>query len=203
MAYSDFTLERVKIDFNLTFNETSDLFVGVEEVSPSARLSETLAEAVPLASAIGTEKALSELIITPILLEVRRHSAHPVSLFSGTNFVVNPELGLTGFCDFILSRSPQQYFVSEPVVTVVEAKNGIIGSGLGQCAAEMVAAQIFNASKLQTVSGAVAPTIYGAVTTGTIWKFLKLEGSILFIDLREYYISQINFVLGILAIAVG
>jgi hypothetical protein len=193
MAYSDFTLERVKADFSLTFNETTDLFVGIEAIAPSVRLSETLAEAVPLASAISTEKAFSELIIAPILLEVRRRSVHPVSLFSGTNFVVKPEIGLTGFCDFILSRSLEQYFISQPVVTVVEAKNGIISSGLGQCAAEMVAAQIFNASELQ---------IYGAVTTGTIWKFLKLQGSTLFIDLREYYLNQIDLVLGILATTV-
>ncbi len=144
MAYSDFTLPKVQADFGLLFTETTEVFTNTEKITPSDRLSETLAEGIPLALAIASEKARSELIITPILLEVRRRAEQLVSLFSGVNFVVSPEKGLTGFCDFILSCSPEQYFITKPVVTIVEAKNDNINSGLGQCAAEMVAAQLFN-----------------------------------------------------------
>lgn len=34
-------------------------------------------------------------------------------------------------------------------------------------------------------------TIYGVVTTGTAWLFLKLEQKTVYIDNKEYYISQL------------
>jgi hypothetical protein len=67
-----------------------------------------LEENVPLALAINTEKARSELIVTPILLEVWRLMRREISLFSGIEFNVAPDRGLNGVCDFILSRSPMQ-----------------------------------------------------------------------------------------------
>ncbi len=60
------------------------------------------------------------------------------------DFNVDSEKGLTGFCDFIISSSSERLFVSAPVMMLVEAKKEDIISGLGQCVAEMVAAQIFN-----------------------------------------------------------
>jgi hypothetical protein len=58
----------------------------------------------------------------------------------------------------------------------------------------MVAAQIFN------TPGAAngIETVYGAVTTGNNWRFLKLIGRTVFIDMVEYHISQIDKLLGIL-----
>lgn len=177
MAYSDFSLTKVQSNFSLSINEKVDLFAGVEAIALTDLLRLTLKETIPLVSAINTEKARSELIIAPILLEVRRHLQYQIGLFSGVDFVVAPEQGLTGFCDFILSRSPEQYFITSPVVTIVEAKNENIKAGLGQCAAEMVAARLFNEQNLREIQ-----TIYGTVTTGQIWKFLKLEGQTVFID---------------------
>jgi len=194
MAYSDFTLSRVKTDFDLTIAENVDLFQGVEAIAPSELLSLTLKETIPLVSAINTEKARSELIIAPILLEVRRQQKYQLSLFSGVDFVVAPEKGLNGFCDFILSRSTEQYFISSPIVTIVEAKNENIKAGLGQCTATMVAAQLFNEQESSELK-----VIYGAVTTGSAWKFLKLEGQTIFIDLSDYYIKEVGQLLGILA----
>lgn len=75
----------------------------------------------------------------------------------------------------------------------VEAKNDNIQSGLGQCMAEIIAAQIFNQRKGKEIS-----TIYGVVTTGTNWKFLALKGQIIEIDLNEYFISELGKILGIL-----
>ena len=57
-----------------------------------------------------------------------------------------------------------------PVVVVIEAKQENIKLGLGQCAATMVAAQRFNAQRALDI-----PTVYGSVTTGTAWRFLKLN----------------------------
>lgn len=40
--------------------------------------------------------------------------------------------------------------------------------------------------------------IYGTVTTGSIWRFLKLEGKMVFIDRPEYYLHQVGQILAIL-----
>ncbi|HAZ47548.1 MAG TPA: hypothetical protein DCZ55_24605 [Cyanobacteria bacterium UBA11371] len=193
MAYSDFNLSKFKKTFNLQIDEEADLFAPVEAMQPSETLKATLAETLELGLAINTEKARSELIITPLLLEVRRKANFPLSLFSGVEFNVDSTKGLNGYCDFILSRSKEQLTINAPVVIVVEAKNENITGGLGQCAATMLAAQLFNQQE-----GSEIKTIYGSVTTGDIWKFLKLEESEVSIDLNNYYIKELDKILGIL-----
>ena len=105
-------------------------------------MAEILKQNVPLAFAIGTEKAGSELIIVNFFLELKRRSR--ISFFSGIEFTVDKEQGLNGFCDFIISQSPEQLFLDTPILAVVEAKNERITSGLGRCVAEMVAAKVYN-----------------------------------------------------------
>ncbi|MDY6803118.1 MAG: hypothetical protein SXA11_04840 [Cyanobacteriota bacterium] len=193
MPYSKFTLEEVLTQFNLTLVENLGQFNNLPEVAPSQLLEETLKDNVPLAVAIATEKARSELIVSPILVEVRKKLNKQISFFSGIEFNVNVELGLSGFCDFLISLSSLQTIIKTPVVALVEAKNDNIKSGLGQCLAEMVAAQIFNQSK-----GNEIPKIYGAITTGTAWQFLELEGQTVVLDLEEYSVKNLPKLLGIL-----
>jgi hypothetical protein len=193
MAYSDFTLTKVKQQFGLTVNESLDLFTEVKPVAPSEFLSLTLKEYLPLATAINTEKARSELLIAPVLTEIRRQLKNHVSFFSGTEFNVDAARGLQGFCDYILSRSTEQFDITAPVVTIVEAKNESIKSGLGQCIASMFAAQVFNQN-----AGSDPEVIYGAVTSGTNWRFLTLQDQIVYIDSAEYFINQVDQILGIL-----
>lgn len=195
MAYSDFTtISKVRTTFNLTINETNHLFTDITPIEPSDYLKITLNEFLPLANAINTEKARSELIIAPVLLEVRRHLNFQVGFFSGTDFNVDPTVGLSGYCDYILTASKEMYEIRSPVVTLVEAKNENLKSGLGQCIAEMVAAQQFNQQEETPIDA-----IYGAVTTGMIWKFLRLNNQTVFIDLSDYFIKEVDKVLGILA----
>jgi hypothetical protein len=194
MAYSDFTLKKVLSEFELRLLENKDLFTNVPNVEPSAFLTETLAENVPLALSISTEKARSELIIVNLFIELRKKYQHKISLFSGVKFDVDVDKNLNGFCDFLISLSAEQLFVSAPIIAVVEAKNENIISGLGQCIAEMLAAQRFNVEDNQAIS-----TIYGIVTTGNAWKFLKLTNHDVFIDVKEYYIDNPSKILGILA----
>jgi hypothetical protein len=194
MPYSDFkTLDKAINDFNLTLEESHNLFAGVVPLQPSQRLKETLEETLELATNISTEKARSELIITPILLEVRRMFQGKIGYFSGNSFNVDDSRGLNGVCDFILSASENQLIITAPVITLVEAKDNDLRQGLGQCVAEMVAAQVFNERKGKS------QIIYGVVSTGTLWKFLMLEGQIVKIDRSEYFITQIEQILGILA----
>jgi len=116
-----------------------------------------------------------------------------VSFFSGLDFNVDKTKGLNGFCDFIISQSSEQLFLNAPVIALVEAKNENIIGGLGQCAAEMVAARIFNERENNPIQA-----VYGVVTTGHAWKFLKLQGEQLFIDVEDYYIKHPPKIMGIL-----
>ena len=192
MPYSSFTLSTVIKQFSLVVKDKHDLFGGIDEIQPSAYLESTLDYNLPLASEINTEKSRSEMIISPILLEVRRLVSDRISLFSGREFSVDPEQGLNGACDFLLGISESQLVISAPVVVIVEAKKDDIIGGLGQCIATMVAAQRFNQQEQIPVE-----TIYGVVTSGTAWRFLALRDNLVSVDKMEYYINQISKILGI------
>ncbi|MDE5123719.1 MAG: hypothetical protein O4965_28245, partial [Trichodesmium sp. St19_bin1] len=119
LSYSNFTLENAQKNFELRLKENQDLFDEIQPVKPSEILTTILREYIPLATAINTEKARSELLISQILADVRRQLNYQISLFSGTEFNVEEELGLQGYCDFLLSFSPEQYFITAPVITIV------------------------------------------------------------------------------------
>ncbi|MDY6781207.1 MAG: hypothetical protein SW833_01400 [Cyanobacteriota bacterium] len=198
MAYSDFTLAKVVKNFGLTISEKVRIFADMPEFDSSAYLEETLEYNLPLALAINTEKSRSEMIIAPILIELKKRFPHPIGLFSGTDFTVDATQGLNGTCDFLISRSPEQLFINAPVITIVEAKKEDINACLGQCIAEMLAARLFNEREGNSIH-----KIYGAVTTGDRWKFLMLKKQTVEIDLGEYFLNNVNKILGILASSIS
>ena len=194
MAYSNFTLETVQKTFELDTVRSVGIFSEIEPVAPSAYLTMGLARKASLAAAIGTEKARSEMIVADILVDLLEHYDRRISLFSGIDFTVDAENELTGVCDFLVSLSPEQFYLEAPVIILVEAKNLDLKAGLGQCVAEMLAAQRFNAER-----GNDIPCVYGASTTGIDWLFLKLEGKCLHIDMSTYTIERCDRILGILS----
>ena len=135
MSYSEFTLEELKSKFNLTIQEQVALFQAIEPVKPSPLLRDILEENIPLALGVDTEKARSELIVAPILVDLRKSFQRQISIFSGSEFTVDKSRGLNGRCDFIISHSPELLSINAPVVTIVEAKNDNIKSGMAQCIA--------------------------------------------------------------------
>lgn len=193
MPYSNFTLEKVKQQFNLTTIEESEIFADVEPLSPSDLLNQILQDNLPIAIASNSEKARSEMIIAPILVEIKRRFSEQVNIFSGVNFNVDESQELNGVCDFLISKSPEKLIITAPIVTLVEAKKEDLNSGLGQCIAEMVAAQILNQKSNNPIF-----IIYGVVTSGTNWRFLKLKDTNIFIDLTEYYLRDLSKIIGIL-----
>lgn len=193
MSYSDFTLRKVKQTFGINTIEDQKFLPEIQPIAPSATLTDFLAESLPLAIATGSEKARSELIISPVLLEVRKILKRKISLFSGTDFTVDSALGLNGVCDFVLSRSTEQLEVEAPAVMIVEAKKSDLNLGIGQCIAEMIAAQKFNEINNQPI-----PTIYGSVTNGTVWRFLQLTEQTVTIDFTDYPLPPVDVILGIL-----
>ena len=194
MAYSNFTLETVREAFDIQEVDIAGLFSDSEPMVPSELLTAVLERNIPLATAIGTEKAKSEMIVADVLVELREQLDLGIGLFSGIDFNVDDESGLAGVCDFLISLSPVQFVLEAPVIVLVEAKKDDLEIGLGQCVAEMVAAQYFNAEKGNDIR-----RIYGATTSGREWRFLKLEGKKLHIDMAVYQIAQCDKILGILA----
>ncbi|HIK30496.1 MAG TPA: hypothetical protein IGS17_18005 [Oscillatoriales cyanobacterium M59_W2019_021] len=193
MPYSQFTtIGKAKQAFNLTTREVSHFLPQIEPIQPSEILKAYLAESLPLVAS-ASEKARSEGIIYPILLETRRILKHQISIFSGEDFTVDESVGLNGMCDFLISRSPEILEIEAPAIAIVEAKKADIKSGMGQCIAEMVAAQRFNEAHQNPVS-----VIYGSVTSGTQWRFLKLEEKTVTIDLTDYSLPPVATILGIL-----
>ncbi|AVH62010.1 hypothetical protein [Nostoc sp. 'Peltigera membranacea cyanobiont' N6] len=193
MPYSQFTnISKVKEAFGLKTQEGGRFLPVTEPIEASATLTAYLEESLPLVSS-ASEKARSEGIIYPILLEVRRILNRQISLFSGEDFTVDEAVGLNGMCDFLLSRSPEVLEIEAPCIVIVEAKKADLRTGFGQCIAEMVAAQRFNATKNRLV-----PVIYGSISSGTQWRFLKLEDNIVTIDLIDYPLPPVEQILGFL-----
>jgi hypothetical protein len=198
MAYNDFTLEQLNQAFGIAIQSHQDLFSTQKQaIELSSTFKDYLDYSTTLALSISTEKARSEMIIAPILVELKRMMSDRISLFSGTQFDVDSTKGLNGFCDYIISLSSQQFYIQAPVAIIFEAKNENIKGGLAQCIAAMLAAHIFNGKKENPID-----TIYGAVTTGNQWKFLKFHQNIAFIDVKDYYIDRLEDIISILLIMV-
>ncbi|PSF37173.1 hypothetical protein C7H19_12120 [Aphanothece hegewaldii CCALA 016] len=194
MPYSQFTsVGKVKETFQLRTIEGVRFLPELEPITPSETLLNYLAESLPVAIATGSEKARSEGIVYPVLLEVRRLLNREISLFSGEDFTVDESVGLNGVCDFLLSRSPEQLDIETPAVIIIEAKKADLKSGLGQCIASMIAAQRFNEAKNRSI-----PTIYGSVSNGSQWRFIQLQGSIVTIDLADYPLPPVDQILAFL-----
>jgi hypothetical protein len=192
MAYNTFTLELVKSQFSLTI--INDRFCdALPTVEPQPEFTIVFNDLLELAEGARTEKAKSELLVTPILAQAIKLSGGKVKLFSGEEFNVDQEKGLNGFCDFLFSTSANPYTIDDPVFLLVEAKRGEIEFGLGQCVAEMIAAQLYNQSQGQTIA-----VVYGCVTSGRLWQFLKLQGDKVTIDPNNYPLTPIHKILGIL-----
>ena len=64
---------------------------------------------------------------------------------------------------------------------------------MGQCIAATVAAQRFSERE-----GSPRPVLYGAVTSGSLWRFLQLEDLVVSLDEQEYHSRQPAKLIGIL-----
>jgi hypothetical protein len=144
MAYSEFTLEAVARVLGL-ISRPADLFPGLQPVLAPAWLNETLARGTQgIQLSLISEKSRSEFVVAPILLAGREVCGDRFVIFSGQRLEVVPEKGLVGECDFILSATDPVLPLQAPIATVVEAKKNDIEGGLGQCIAQMVAADRVN-----------------------------------------------------------
>ena len=190
VAYTDFTLDLVESELGIA-QRPGPIFPAPAGVEPPPWLVEQLARGMKLA--LVSEKSRSEFIVAPILLAVRELSGDRVSILSGHCLDVDPMRRLSGECDFLLSLAEPLPRLRAPLLTVLEAKRNDIELGLGQCAAQMVAAQLFNER-----AGLAGQPVHGCVTTGGEWQFLRLDGQELVIDPARRYIDRLETVLAAL-----
>lgn len=189
MSYTDFDIPKVEKELGLKVRNRV-LSWQIEFIEPVQWLVEALIRGS--ATALVSEKARSEFLVAPVLLAVREIDENRVQVFSGQTLNVDANLGLTGECDFILSKTEPTPILREPIMAVVEAKKNDIELGLGQCIAQMVGARIFNLRK-----GNDFKEIFGCVTTGETWQFLKLEETEVIVDTNRFFISEIGKILGV------
>jgi hypothetical protein len=188
MAYGDFTLEDIEQKFGVK-NRTGRLFSPTTPLEPSDKLKEALQLAAELP--VRSEKARSETIVFPLLVELRSRNDKFFTIYSGDILTADEAAGLRGECDFILAKDIGSFSISYPIIQIVEAKKNDLEVGVPQCAAQLIGARVFNRKK-----GVPLDKLYGCVTTGNEWMFMQLEQDLL-IDPRIYYLNEINELIGV------
>jgi hypothetical protein len=192
MPYSDFkALDQVHKTLGIKIRSESSLYRQIAPVKLSQWFIDTIKMSYTRAVQINTEYARQSLIVNNVLIELSQHIN--ISFFLQNVFNVDPEKGLTGNPDAIISKNENQLYIQSPVVVLVEAKKSDLGSGYAQCIAEMEAARIFNEQNGNQIS-----PVYGVVTDGVLWQFLSLENSIATIDSFPYPFDDGSKIVGIL-----
>lgn len=189
-SYADFSLQHLREMFGLK-DKKQDLALNQQVVQPSEWLLTTFSYLQKIPQA--TEKAKSELRITPILIELHNRNEDKFTYFSGYSFDVDESKALKGRCDFLLIKDATSVDIEAPIMGIFEAKDDNIDRWIGQCGAEMYAAQLLNQRENKGID-----IIYGAITNGFEWLFLRLEGSILQIDTQRYSTDNLPRLLGAL-----
>jgi len=188
MSYSDFSLKDLQNKFGVK-NKVTQLFPKFEAIEPSEWLKITLHKTSQLN--VRSEKSKSETIVFPILLEVRDRNNNYITIYSGDNLNADADNGLNGECDFIITKDVGTFDINIPIIQMVEAKKNDLEIGVPQCAAQMIGAKIYNEKNNIKINN-----IYGCVTTGDEWLFLKL-GDDLIIDKRKYFLNELGELLAV------
>ena len=192
MAYRDLKMKDLKSKFGITEIGTELFKVSkIKPIEPSSSLLNKLADAQYIT--LSTEKAVSEQLVAPVLVEIAKLNDF-LQIFSGEIILADKALGLNGELDFIISRRPWTRKPQNPLLCVTESKLGLINSGVDQATAQMLGLRIFN----QNNGYNDELIIHGAVTDGTSWRFLKLEGTNLFLDMHVYSTEKLPLLLGVL-----
>ena len=176
MAYNKFKIATLQSKLGLSVKKDYWLPKEMSKFGEDETLMYLLSETAK--TYLGSEKARSEFVVTPILQALNRKNKDKFSIFSGYEFNIDKSNALNGYCDFILASSTNGYIVDAPVFFVVETKKSDIDdNAIAQCSSELYAAQIFNERE-----GKPQNTVYGCVTSAYSWAFLKLEGKQIIVD---------------------
>ncbi len=191
MAYTKIKLADLQQQFGVILQRARWLPDGIEHIAASELLVGQLLRAQN--SPLTTEKARSEMQIAPVLGEIQALNLDRISIFSGENLPAEPKKGLNGEVDFMVSAVANAVRLQQPIITVVEAKKADLDLAYDQSAAQMVGASIFNEKKRMDKSPL---NIFGIVTNGVEWQFLKLDREQILLDPVIYTLNNLNLLLG-------
>lgn len=108
MAYNKFKIE--DLQNKLQINIKREFWLNPEPLQyPEDKLLEVCLQQTTNMY-LGSEKSRSEFLIAPVLQAFQRKNADNLSVFSGYEFNIDKSKALNGFCDFILSSSPNSFF---------------------------------------------------------------------------------------------
>jgi hypothetical protein len=134
---------------------------------------------------LTTEVARREILISPILFEVCSLMNQKIKI----EYAINVSNWLRGNLDYLIPSTHQ--------LLVIEAKQADLSRGFVQLGAELIALDQWTNSSM--------PIVYGAVTTGDVWKFGYLDRSrkILYRDINVYAVPEnlpllVSILLGII-----
>lgn len=190
MAFSDFkNVEQVFQQYPLQFEQNS--FLPNVSLELPEYLRTNIEFALSQKAADESEQFFRESLIFPILQEAWKRHPH---LKLWVNRALQYDDRLFGAPDYFVAANTQgeiiDRFVKKPLLAVAEAKRQDFELGWGQCLAEMIACQkLSNDERL---------TIYGIVTTGSIWEFGKLSEKVFTQDPLPRSIAEAPKVLGAL-----
>ena len=128
------------------------------ELNRILELKQAINEVLPYAS-LSSETARREILVSPIILELVRSTKSEIYI----EYAIKVTEQLQGYFDYLLENKQQ--------VLVIEAKKADLDYGMTQLFAELIALDLWQENEQQT-------EIIGAVTTGKIWEFAKLNRSI-------------------------
>ncbi len=195
MSYKNISLNDLKSKFQL-IETRATLFPDVKPIEISPFLKSILEETLKLPK--RSEKARSEQIILPILLEMKKRNHDYFTIYSGEILNADRKQGLIGECDFILAKNINSISMDYPLFCLIEAKKHDVEAGIAQCVAQMLGARIYNQKQGHDIN-----TIYGCVTNADNWQFLKLENNIIIADQQYYYFDNLATILGVLQEIIG
>ncbi|QJD77787.1 hypothetical protein [Spirosoma rhododendri] len=189
LIYSQITFQELRHRFGITV-ENESFLPPVTPVALPDWLRAYLAINQLSPALAKSEKAVSEMLIAPVLSAVKENNLDKIALFSGEALTLPGEL--SGICDFIIAANPKAFLPEPPIMVLVEAKRQDLYSGIPQCVGEMLAARSTN-ERVNIDFDAV----YGCVTTGNEWLFLQLNGNRAITDPTILYYPELEKVLGV------
>ena len=164
------------------------LFADCPLVEPTAILVGNLQRARHFV--LVNERARSNRLVDPVLSELEMLYEGKIITVPEMYLEVKDVEGLSGSPDFVISAGTMTKTV--PIVSILEAKKHDVDPGLPQCAAELYASYLLDKG--------VPKRLYGCVTNGWDWKFLRFDGDEkqVVVDRGIYFINELPPLLGVL-----
>lgn len=179
-------ITRIDLSKDFEINIFQGIFLPqVESVPVPSWLQHVIESRRGSLATMRTEKSISEAFIAPILMAVEDEYKDKIRVFSGEPLITDE---LSGVCDFLITKDPKAFDPQGGYFILVEAKKQDLLSGVPQCVAEMYAAQTLNGN---------SDTVYGCVSIGVEWIFIKLEGKNATTDPTIFTITEVDKILGV------